>query len=154
MATNKALVKALLHISRTDLAEKAVALQKSLRDTVHSPPSPSETSLATPTSPASSSGIEDMSPPAIVSPTLPNSPSEHRAQEVISNLRQLEEEFYDLVMYIEVTLEKSELCLRTITRRLRMLPQSVQRQHQTDENYITVRQRILDSETVKNYLTI
>ena len=30
-----------------------------------------------------------------------------------------------------------------------MLPQSVRRQHQTDENYTAIRQRILDSETVK-----
>ena len=96
-ATYKALVNALLQINRADQAEKLVALQKSLRDTVQSPPSPSETSQATPISPTSSSGIEDMSPPAAMFPSLPTSPSEHAAQEVISNLRQLKEEFYDLV---------------------------------------------------------
>ena len=30
-----------------------------------------------------------------------------------------------------------------------MLPQSVRRQHQTDENYIATRQKILDSKTIK-----
>ena len=74
-------------------------------------------------------------------------PSEHTAQEVISTLRELEEEFYDLVIYIEDTLENSQACLNTITRRFRMLPQSVKRQHQTekatkkqDEGFLNLKQ--------------
>ena len=70
MATYKVLVKALLLISRTDLAE-VIALQKSSQDTIPSlcPPSPSETSRSTPTSPVSSRCIQDMTPLAATSPS-------------------------------------------------------------------------------------
>ena len=152
MATYEAMVKALLQISRTDLAEKAISLRKSLR-----PPKKvqilscsKESSPTAPTSPASSSGIEDTSSLAAMSPlSLSPTPSEHTAQEVISTLKELEEEFFDVVIYIEDTLEKSKVNLNTITRRFRMLPQSVQRQHQTDKNYKETRRRILKSKTVK-----
>ena len=152
MATYEAMVKALLQISRTDLAEKAITLRKSLR-----PPKKvqilscsKESSPTAPTSPASSSGIEDTSSLAAMSPlSLSPTPSEHTAQEVISTLKELEEEFFDVVIYIEDTLEKSKVNLNTITRRFRMLPQSVQRQHQTDKNYKETRRRILKSKTVK-----
>ena len=154
LATYKALVIALLQISRTDLAEKVITLRQSLRDTVQSPPSPNETSLVSPTSPASSSGIEDMSPPAVVSPSsLPATPSEHTAQEVISTLKELEEEFYDLVIHVEDALKESKVSINTITRRFRMLPQSIKRQHETDENYKKTRRRILNSKTVFDNLT-
>ena len=74
MATYEAMVKALLQISRTDLAEKVITLRKSLRQpkTILSnqilPYSKELISLASPTSPASSSGIEDASSSAVMSP--------------------------------------------------------------------------------------
>ena len=158
MATYEAMVKALLKIRRTDLAEKVITLRQSSLDitkfgttiTNQTLSCPMESSLTAPTSPASSSGIEDAYSSSAMSPlSLPATPSEHTAQEVISTLRELEEEFYDLVIYIEDTLEKTKVCLNTIIRRFRMLPQSVRRQHQTDENYKETRRRVLNSRTVK-----
>ena len=149
-ATYRALVKALLQINRTDLAEKIVALLQSLRDSVQHPPSLSEYNLPVPTSPASSSGKESASSSVAMSPlSLPATPSQQTSEEVIAMLRELEEEFYDLVIYVEDTIESSQVNLNTITRRFRMLPQSVKRLHQTDESYKETRQRILESETVK-----
>ena len=152
MATYKALVEALLQISRTDFAEKVVALSQSLqRDGVQSSLSLNKSGdLTAPTSPASSSGVEDASSSIAMSPLpSPATPNEHEAQEVILTIKELEEEFYDLVIHIEDTLENSKVSLDTITRRFRMLPQSVRRQHETDENYIATRQKILDSKTIK-----
>ena len=148
MATYKALVEAFLEINRTDFAEKVVALLQSLRDSVHSPPSLNESNLTAPTSPTSSSGVGDASSSADLS--LPATLSEHTAQEMISTLRELEEEFYDLMIYVEDILEKSKVSLNTMTRRFRMLPQSVRRQHETDENYKETRRRILKAKTIKN----
>ena len=154
MATYEAMAKALLQIGRTDLAEKVITLRKSPRDipTLESTTanqillSPGECSLATPTSPASSSGIEDACSSAAMSPmSLPATPS----KQIVLSLRELEEEFYDLVVFIEDTLKNSEVSLNTITRRFSMLPQSIRRQHQTDENYTATRQKILDSKTFK-----
>jgi hypothetical protein len=116
-ATYEAMVKTLLKINRTDLAEKVITLRQAAMS-----PSP-----------------------------LPATPNESTTQDVISTLRELEEEFYDLVIFIEDTLENSEVSLNTITRRFRMLPQSVRRQHQTDENYTATRQ-ILKQQ--RNCLTI
>ena len=155
MATYEAMVKALLQIGRTDLAEKVITLKKSPRDipTLESATdnqillSPGESSLAIPTSPASSSGIEDASSSPAMSPmSLPATPSEQR---IVLCLRELEEEFYDLVIFIEDTLENNKVNLNTIIRRFRMLPQSVRRQHLTDENYKETRRRILKSKTIK-----
>ena len=155
MATYEAMVKALLQISRTDLAEKVITLRQPLKD-IPMPETattdlglscPKGSNLTVPTSPAS---IEDVASSVGMSPpSLPAIPSEHTAQEVISTLKELEEEFYDLVTYIEDTLESSKVSLNKITRRFRMLPQSVRRQHETDESYKETRWRILDSETVK-----
>ena len=156
-ATYEAMVKALLQISRTDLAEKVITLRRSSRDvntlktttnnqtlSCHK-----ESSLTAPTSPASSSGIEDAYSPVAMSPlSLSATPSQHTAQ-VITTLRELEEEFYDLVIYIENTLEKSQVSLNAITRRFSMLPQSIRRQHETDTDYKETRRRILDSDSVK-----
>jgi hypothetical protein len=158
MATYEAMAKALLKINRTDLAGKVIILRQSsnaipslaIATTNLSLSSPTESSLISPTSPASSSGIEDASPQAAMSPlSLPATPNESTTQEVISTLRELEEEFYELVIFIEETLENSKVSLDTITRRFRMLPQSVRRQHETDENYTATRQKILDSKTIK-----
>ena len=70
---------------------------------------------------------------------------------MITALRDLEDEFCSLVIYIVDTLEKNQVSLNTITRRFSMLPQLIKRQHETDENYKETRRRILaiDSETVK-----
>ena len=145
MATYEAMVKALLQISRTDLAEKVIILRQCHKK-LH---------LRAPTSPASSSGREEASPLAAISPSpLPVTANEYTTQEVISTLKELEEEFYALVIYVEDTLENSKVSLDTITRRFRMLPQSVQRQCQTDENYKETRRRILKSKTIKKLLII
>ena len=158
LATHEAMVKALLEISRTDLAEKVIILRCFLGDTPtleaattnQSLLCPKESSLTASTSPASSSGIQDACSPVAMSPlSLPATPSEQTAQEVISTLRELEEEFYDLVIYAEDTLENSKVSLNTIIRRFHMLPQSVRRQHQTDENYEEIRKSILNLNTIK-----
>ena len=158
MATYEAMAKALLQIGRTDLAEKVITLLRSSKDvhtvkttTINRTPScPKESSLTAPTSPASSSETDDTSSLAAMPPlSLPATQNEYTALEVISTLQKLEEDFYNLVIYIEDTLENSQVRLNTITRRFRMLPQSIKRQHETDVNYTVIRQRILDSETVK-----
>ena len=154
MATYEAMVKALLQIGRTDLAEKVITLRKSPRDipTLESTTAnqilmrPGESSLAIPTSPASSSGVEDASSADAMSPlSLPATPSER----VVLSPTELEEEFYNLVTFIEDTLEKNKVSLNKISRRFSMLPQSIKRQHETDESYKKTRRRILNSETVK-----
>ena len=157
-ATYKTMIKALLQINRTDLAEKVTLLRQSISNThtlesiSQAPLSPREIWLATPTSPASSSGTE-MSPPAAMSPLTPLTiTDEQTAQVVKETLQTLEEEFYDLVIYTEDTLENSKVSINTVTRRFRMLPRSIKRQHQTDENYKETRQKILDSRTVKKLL--
>ena len=155
MATYEAMVKALLKINRTDLAEKVITLRRSSNainsiataTTIQSLSFPSPIS---PTFPAGSSEIEEASPQAAMSPlSLPPTPDEYPTQDVMSTLRELEEEFYNLVIFIEETLENSGVSLNTITRRFRMLPQSVKRQHETDEYYRETRQRILKSKSMK-----
>ena len=158
MATYEAMVKALLKINRTDLAEKIITLQKSSNaipslataTTNQSLSSPRESSLISPIFQAGSSGKDEASLQAAMSPlSLPATPNEYPTQDVIPILKELEEEFYHLVVFIEKTLRHSEVSLDTITRRFSMLPQSVRRQHETDENYTTTRQKILDSEMIK-----
>ena len=158
MATYREMVKALLQISRTDLAESIINIRASSRDihiletaTINQRLSyPKMSSLTAPTAPASTSELPDTYSPAAMPPlSLPATPSKHTAQEVISTLRELEEEFYDLVIFIEDTLENSKVNLNTITRRFRMLPQSVRRQYETDENYKEIRKSILNSKTIK-----
>ena len=152
MATYEAMVKVLLQISRTDLAEKIITLRKSssrpLKNiTAETLLRLNESSLASHTSPASSNGVDNAaSSAALSSLSLAADPT---PQDVISTLRELEEEFYDLVIFIEDTLENSKVSLDTITRRFRMLPQSIQRRYETDENYKETRRRILRSKTVK-----
>jgi hypothetical protein len=152
MATYEVMIKVLLQINRTDLAEKIIILRKSARPlkniTAETLSCLKESNLASPTSPAS--GVDnEVSLAALSSLSLEADPREHTAQEVISTLRELEEEFYDLVIFIEDTLENSKVSLDTIIRRFRMLPQSVQRRYQTDEHYKETRRRILRSKTIK-----
>lgn len=68
---------------------------------------------------------------------------------VSKSLEELEEEFFVLVRFAEETLSKNGVKLDTVTRRLSMLPTSIQRQHQTDERYSKIRQRALTSKTIK-----
>ena len=146
MATYEVLAKALLQIKRTDLAEEVVALRGALVPTNQSQPCSVLSSLVMPPSPASSSGVEDMSPPGALSPASSVDP----AQDLTPALTELEREFYDLVTFVEATLEKSEdVGINTITRRFSMLPQSIKRRQQTDENYRETRRRILSSTTTK-----
>ena len=155
MATYEVMVRALLQISRTDLAEKVFTLTQPSKDipTLESTTAtqilscPIMSNVEAPASPASSSGTEDASSSAAMSPiSLPATPSERN---VVLSLRELEEEFYDLVIFIEDTLENNKVSLNTITRRFRMLPQSVRRQHETDESYKEIRKSILNSKTTK-----
>ena len=151
MATYEAMVKALLQISRTDLAEKIIALRLMSLRVLESTPTnqtpPNSRSNEAPTSPASSSGTEDS--PSMASISLRATNKHLATQEVISTLQKLEEDFYGLVVYVEDALENSQLHLNTIIRRFRMLPLSIKRQHERDTNYTKIRQKILDSETVK-----
>ena len=144
MATYEVLAKALLQIKRTDLAEEVVALRGALVPT--SQPSSVLSNLVMPSSPASSSGVEDMSPLGALSPASDIDPT----QCITLTLRELEEEFYELVTFVEDTLEESDdVGLNVITRRFRMLPQSIRRRQQTDENYGETKRRILHSTTIK-----
>ena len=147
-ATHRVMVTVLLQIKRTDLAEKVIALRQTLRDTSQSPPcSPAETSLATPASPVSSYGIEDMSPLSVMPPSsIVDTPT---VLDLVPALRQLEEEFLKLVNKTETILEENKVQINVITKWFRMLPQSIRRRYQTDENYREIRQKILDSRTVK-----
>ena len=150
-ATYEAMVKALLQIKRTDLAEKVTAMTRTFMNTSQSPPSsPCEINLATPTSPASSSGLEDMPSPAASNPSsLVMSPIVQTQQDVIPTLEELEEEFYQLVQFIKSTLMTYEVHVDTLTSRFEMLPQSIRRRHETDKLYTATRQKILDSTTTK-----
>ena len=140
MATYETMAKALLKINRTDLAGKVITIRQSSNavplletaTTNQSLPFPRESSLKSPTFPASSSGASLQAAMSSLSPATPN---ESTTQNVIPTLKELEEEFYHLVVFIEETLQHSEVSLDTITRRFSMLPQSVKSQHETDENY-------------------
>lgn len=118
-ATYSVLVRALLQVSRTDLAEKVV---QSLRM-------------------------------SLLSPVLTAQNTQQSSQQqldITPTLVALEEDFFELVKYIETTLEHNKVEITTLTSRFRMLPQSVRRQYETDTNYLTTRQKILDSRTTKD----
>ena len=149
-ATYEALARALFQISRTDLVEIVVSLCQSLRDvrdqTILSVVG-EELSLATPPSQDSCSGVEEVPslsaacPKGLITAVKNSAPS----------LTNLEEEFNRLVTDAEATLEKYDVGLNTITRRFSMLPQSVKRRHQMDENYAKIRPKILASTSIKNF---
>ena len=148
MATYEAMVKALLQISRTDLAERVIILRLSSQDTQKletttnlSLSCPSESSKIALTSQARSSATPQLSIHATTSGLV--------AQNVKLSLRKLEDDFYDLVKFVEATLKKNNIQIDTITRRFSMLPQSIRRRYQTDENYKETRRRILESKSIK-----
>ena len=155
-ATYKELVQALLGIRRTDLAEIVVALVISSKEATSSNQtqtySSAELALGLPPSPASSSGVEDMSLSAAMSPlSLITAPRVQtvQARDIASTLTELQEEFYQLVTFVEDTLQSNAVCINMITRRFSMLPQSIKRHQETDEKYRKTRQRILNSATTK-----
>ena len=152
-ATYGAMIQVLLQIYRTDLAEYIICLIK--RSVIHNHdarakhvtvPANASTqcsSLVFPPSPSSSSEAEGISPPR----SLPNSPS--ATAQVKLTLIELEKEFYDLVECTEDTLTRNQGHLDKIIKRFRMLPESIKRQFNTDDNYIMTRRRILASSTIK-----
>jgi hypothetical protein len=138
-ATYGAMIEALLQIDRTDLAEYIIGLIKRSRSANYTRSS----NLVFPPSPSNSSGAEGMSP----SRSLPSSPS--ATVQVKLTLIELEKEFFDLIVSTEATLTHNRVPLDVIIKRFRMLPLSIKRQYQTDDNYSVIRRRILNSSTIK-----
>ena len=147
-ATYEVLAKALLRIKRTDLAEKVMTMRLSVREIHTSAGATNEGRSSTPLSPASSSGVEDMSPSSAASPVAIDV---HPAPGITSTLKELQEDFYQLVTRIEDTLKENEVQLDIITRRFRMLPESIKRHHQRDEHYRDIRRRIMNSSSIKDF---
>ena len=151
-ANYEVLAKAFLKINRTNLAEKIVVSARDaqiLENTSNT--QPRETNRTS--SPSSGSGIE-----TAVSNLYPSTVNVSRTQEehVIPNPSELEEEFFKLVQFVEVTLKSSEfeVQLEAITRHFSMLPQSIRRRHQTDENIQQQDARFSNLQQSRNYLTI
>ena len=134
-ATYETLTRALLRINRTDLAEILISLCQSLRDT-NTPIStdqarPSlEPTFTPPPSPQDAPILPTMPPTSVLTAM-----SVQPAVDIVPTPQELEEEFYQLVKFVEETLEQNDIGLNTITGRFRMLPQSTRRQYQTDKNY-------------------
>ena len=135
-ATYEELAKALLQIKRTDLAEIVVSLR-----------------LKMSASPADSGGMEVASPLSDTPPThvttATSVSSVSNNSSIAQTLSQLEEDFFQLVLNIEVTLEECNIGLNTITRRFSMLPHSVKRRYESDQNYRETKHKILESTTIK-----
>lgn len=151
------LVKALLGINRTDLAEKVVALLLSSRETTipgnQTWISSIDSSVATPPSPAGSSGIEDMSSSDTMSPvspiTTPRLLTDQAKEMIMSTLTELEEAFAQLTMFVRNTLTRLDnVSIKVITDRFSMLPQSIKQVQKRDDNYTVKRKTILNSTTV------
>ena len=139
-ATYEMMTKALLRINRTDLAEKVAALRLTSSDAQIPEVRGNKPRICN-------------SEPCLNAP--PSSVSQNDriplVQGIIPSLKTLEEDFQvDLVTKVEVTLEENEVEIEIITRRFRMLPQSVRRQLETDERYEKTRQKILDLRTIKD----
>ena len=154
-ATYELLAKALLEIQRTDLAEIVVDFTLLLRSrrkdtaaitTDQTQSQSGESDFATPPSPASSSGVE-MSP----SPEPPNPPPSAKPAQVwaiTQTLSELQEEFFQLVTFVEDTLDKNHIEMKVLTRRFRMLPASVLKETR-NKIYTRTKRRILKSKTTK-----
>ena len=156
MATYELLTKALLQIERTDLAENVIAFTCLLRSrssdttvisTDQTQSQSVESYFATPPSPASSSGVE-MSPSP--EPTMPSPQSANQAQvwAIMQTLSELEEDFFQLVKFVENTLERSDIEMKVLTRRFSMLPASVSKEPR-DKIYFKTKRQILESKTTK-----
>ena len=137
-ATYEELAGALLLIKRTDLAEIVVSLRLSF---VTPPTSTNSERMEIATT------LSDTPPTHMMTATSVNSVINNTSIE--ESLIELEEEFCQLVVDIEVTLEEQDIGLNMITRRFSMLPQSVKRWHETDKNYRETKHKILESTTTK-----
>lgn len=145
MATFESLARALLQINRTDLAEEVVRFALSVRSdsrtgtatvtTGQTQSQPGEFDFALPPSPASSSGAEMSPSPKSLNPSPPT-------------LRELDEDFFQLVKFVEDTLIKNNTEMKILTRRFRMLPASVLKERR-NKIYTRTRRRILKSKTAK-----
>ena len=145
-ATYKVLAEALLQVKRTDLAEKVVALALQVEEQATT--EGNQLTMAASTNQASPSFKSDSGSANLTTVTF-ESPGNPQTEEVMSNLRQLENDFYKLVKFTEDTLKDNGVNLDEITRRFSMLPQSIKWRHETDEDYKVTRQKILDSGTIK-----
>ena len=155
-ATYRAMIEALLQINRTDLAESVITSVRSAgKDKTNKHISIlRQANVVVPPSPSSSSETEDIPTPSTLTPsrtTVTQNVLPSRAQNghMILTLRELEKEFYDLIVFAEVALKNNKVHLDTITRRFSMLPQSIKQQYQMDDSYSATRQRILNSTTIK-----
>jgi hypothetical protein len=155
-ATYGAMIEALLQIDRTDLAEYIIGLIKFKRSANHDARAkpvtvPNESTkcsgLIFPPSPSSNSGAEGLSP----SRSSPSSPSAiaQAGEQVKLTLEELEKEFFDLVVYTETILTNNQVHPDKLIKRFRMLPVSIKRQYQTDDNYSVIRRKILTSSTIR-----
>ena len=142
VASYEIMTKALLDINRTDLAETVIQLRLPSGN-VNNTQSTSTTNPII--SPLSSKLEVAMSPLSITDQNALTVQEDGLKQ----SLRNLEDGFFELVTFVEVTLKSYEIPLETITRRFRMLPQSIRRRHETDENYTSTRHKIFNSATVK-----
>lgn len=72
-------------------------------------------------------------------------------EHIKEDIRELEKEFFDLTNTVEDVLTNSNISLEVVMRRFRMMPYSLRRQHQSDDNYSAIRRRALDSATFKQF---
>ena len=70
-------------------------------------------------------------------------------KEVEQNLKELRNDFFHLINGVEDSLKNNSISVEVLTRRFRMLPQSIRRQQQIDGSFSDIRQRALKSTTVK-----
>ena len=127
-ATYEALTKALLKIGRTDLAEKVIVSARDARileNTSNTQPE-AKSQVSLPNSLPSESEIETAASNLLSTVNT----SQAFEEQIVQNPSELEEEFFKLVQFVEVTLKNSETRLETVTRRFSMLPQSIRRRHQ------------------------
>lgn len=72
-------------------------------------------------------------------------------EHMMEDIRELEKEFFDLTNTVEDALTNSNISLEVVMRRFRMMPESLKRQHQSDDNYSAIRRRALNSATFKQF---
>ena len=130
-ATYRVLINALLKIRRTKTAHSVVRLVSRDKQPPHT-----TSQWTTPSSRVS------------VTKTV------HTAQEkeLLMKLNEVEEDFFNLVKNIEATLPDNKENVNAITRRFRMPSELLKWHHRNDENYVDTRQKIIESETVKQLL--
>ena len=108
-ATFGTLAKAVIEVKAIDSADKVVAFTSTLSATEkekHFPAAP----------------VHQTKPSSSVAVSLSSGQSQ-----LVASLHQLEREFLELVIDIEAILEKNDVHVDAITKRFRMLPQSIRR---------------------------